>query len=240
MKVVLIESGARPSRRLGGGLASVVVHAALIGLALFATRATMQTVPVLAAEAPPITYVKPKPPPMAAIVPAAAVASSAPVFAAPVIPRISMPTIVPVGLPEINFEVAPMPDPSLYSGAGDPRPTGAVSVVGGGGGGTGTEGTGFWSGAELAMRIVTKPEPPRYPSQLQQNGIEGTVLLKFVVDTLGRIDPASIVVVESAHPQFTTAARATLDKFRFQPAVTVDGSKVRAAAIMPFVFRITR
>jgi TonB family protein len=240
MKVVLLESGARPSRRLGGGLASVVLHGALIGLALYATRATMGPKNAIAAEKTPITFLPPKPPPMAKILqPSAAAPSAAPAFAIPTMARISVPTIVPVGLPEINFEVAPMTDPTLYSGAGETRSTGPVSVVGAGNG-TGTDGGGMWSGAELAMRLLVTPDKPRYPNQLRDSGVEGTVSFKFVVDTLGRIDPATIVVVESAHPQFTAAARATLDKLRFQPAVTVAGSKVRATAIMPFVFRITK
>jgi TonB family protein len=237
MKVVLLESGARPSRRLSGGVASIVLHGALIGLALYATRTTMRPNPALAAETPPISYIAPKPPPIAKILQPAAPAPSAPAFAAPVLLRIAMPTIVPVGLPEINFDASPTVDPSLYSGAGDNRPAGPVSVVGSGGTG---DGSGIWSGAELATRLLGKPEPPRYPAQLQQAGVEGTVSFKFVVDTLGRIDPTSIEVVESSHGQFTAAARATLDKLRFQPAVTAGGSKVRAAAIMPFVFRITK
>jgi TonB family protein len=235
MKVVLLESGARPSRRLGGGLASVVVHAALIGLALYATQ-RMGVIDVRAAEPPPITYIAPKPPPVAKILEPAASAPSAPSIAVPTTLRIQVPTIMPVGLPDINFD-APPTDPRIYSG-GSTVPTGPVSVVGAGDGGNAR--TGVWSGAELTMRLLVIPDPPNYPAQLRQSNVEGSVVFEFVVDTLGTVDLASVKVVETSHPQFTAAARETLKKLRFQPAVTVDGSKVRAVAMMPFVFRLTK
>jgi len=61
--------------------------------------------------------------------------------------------------------------------------------------------------------------------------------VKFVVDTLGRVDPASIEVLNSSHDLFTAAVRETLARLRFNPARAGD-RKVRAAAIMPFQFTL--
>jgi protein TonB len=88
------------------------------------------------------------------------------------------------------------------------------------------------------MRIVEQVRP-RYPDMLRQAGIDGRVLLRFTVDTTGRVDPSSVVVVSSTHDLFAGAARAALLGFRFRPA-EVDGQHVRVLAEMPFEFAIRR
>jgi protein TonB len=87
------------------------------------------------------------------------------------------------------------------------------------------------------MRLIQKPVPPRYPEALRRAGIEGDVVVRFVVDTSGRVDPRSIDVVRSTHDAFTAAVRESLAKLRFAPA-TVGAHKVSALAIMPFRFRL--
>jgi protein TonB len=78
---------------------------------------------------------------------------------------------------------------------------------------------------------------PRYPATLRERGIEGSVTLRFVVDTAGRVEPASVVVVASTHDLFAVAARATLPTLRFTPAAA-GGRPVRQLVELPFTFEI--
>ena len=63
--------------------------------------------------------------------------------------------------------------------------------------------------------------------------------MRFVVDTTGRVDPASVEVLESSHELFTAAVRETLARLRFVPA-EYNGKKASVAAMMPFQFTLKR
>jgi TonB family protein len=65
------------------------------------------------------------------------------------------------------------------------------------------------------------------------------VLVRFVVDTVGRIDMTSVQVLQSTHDLFTRAVRDALESFRFRPA-EARGHRVRAMAEMPFEFQIRK
>jgi len=99
-------------------------------------------------------------------------------------------------------------------------------------------------GAVLAQAEVDQPaeaihQPkPRYPPALQQAGIEGRVLVEFIIDTLGHVEPTSVRVVESSNMGFETAAGETLRRSVFRPA-RVQGRPVRQRAIQAVAFRIT-
>ena len=50
-------------------------------------------------------------------------------------------------------------------------------------------------------RLLASP-PLQYPDSLRGVGIEGVVVLEFVIDTTGHVEPSSITVIESPHPAF--------------------------------------
>jgi|GEM_PF-2646769 len=77
-----------------------------------------------------------------------------------------------------------------------------------------------------------------YPPELKLNGITGTVLAQFVVDTLGRVEEGSFKVLRSTHPGFTAAIRDAVPAMRFNPA-EVAGKKVRQLVQQPFVFALS-
>jgi TonB family protein len=79
--------------------------------------------------------------------------------------------------------------------------------------------------------------PARYPAELRAAGIEGTVLVKFVVDTNGRADMQSFRVVKASHDAFATAVREALPDMRFHPA-RVGGHAVKQLITMPFSFSL--
>jgi protein TonB len=77
---------------------------------------------------------------------------------------------------------------------------------------------------EPAMLLVA-PRPV-YPAAFAGAGLEGRVVLEFVVDTVGRVEAGSVRVVESSHPSFEAAARTALVEARFRPALA-RGQAVR-------------
>jgi len=59
------------------------------------------------------------------------------------------------------------------------------------------------------MRLV-------YPDSLRQKGISGRVVLEFVVDTSGRVEPG-VRVLKTAHPMLVAPAKQMLQGARFIP-----------------------
>ena len=80
---------------------------------------------------------------------------------------------------------------------------------------------------------------PAYPGDLVKDGTEGSVYLRFVVDSSGRADVGSIEVIRSTHPAFTQAVRSALPLMMFTPAA-VGGRHVRQLVEQNFQFRLTR
>jgi protein TonB len=78
--------------------------------------------------------------------------------------------------------------------------------------------------------------PPSYPALARQAGIEGTVLLRVVVGTDGKVESAT-VIQSDVTPAMEKAAIAAARKFLFKPAKqrTVP---VRASMAVPIRFKL--
>lgn len=121
----------------------------------------------------------------------------------------------------------------------DWRPT-ATSERGGGPGIGGDDDRGAPYDArvvEVEASLRPGSPVPRYPDELRAARVEGRVLARFVVDTTGRVEPASVRIVSSTHPLFTTAVRSTLPRLHFTPA-RARGTKVRQLVELPFEFTV--
>ena len=79
---------------------------------------------------------------------------------------------------------------------------------------------------------------PAYPDSLRVAGVEGVVEAQFVVDTSGRVELASFVLLESTHRAFTESVRSALPGMLFRPA-HLNGRKIKQLVQLPFVFKIT-
>jgi periplasmic protein TonB len=79
---------------------------------------------------------------------------------------------------------------------------------------------------------------PIYPPELIEKGVEGQVLTNFVIDTTGRADSTSIVIIQATHPLFVESVRTAIPGMRFSPAM-VQGRRVRQVVEQRFQFRIT-
>ena len=82
---------------------------------------------------------------------------------------------------------------------------------------------------------TASPVLPIYPDSLLRTGVEGRVLVEFVVDTTGVPDPETFGVVLTTDPLFTESVRRAVLATRFTPALR-EGSKVRQLVQMPFRF----
>ena len=84
---------------------------------------------------------------------------------------------------------------------------------------------------------VVESAAPAYPATLLAKNVEGSAVVQFVVDTVGRVDTVSFAVIETTHAEFAEAVRAVLPAMRFTPAI-MSSRKVRQRVQQPFLFRI--
>jgi protein TonB len=80
---------------------------------------------------------------------------------------------------------------------------------------------------------------PVYPPAMETRGIEGHVIMRFVVDSTGWVDMASAMTVEATAPEFERAVRDALPRMRFRPA-KVGERPVRQLAEQLFRFEVTK
>ncbi len=82
-------------------------------------------------------------------------------------------------------------------------------------------------------------QSPAYPVMLRAARVEGRVLLQFVVDTLGRVEPSSVRAIQSTHSHFEEAARRAVATCRYRPA-RYNSHAVRVLVQTPFAFSLGR
>ena len=93
----------------------------------------------------------------------------------------------------------------------------------------------FWQyGVRLGLDLV-RSRVPSHPKLLRPAGTQGRVVLEAVIDTLGHVEPGSVLVVESAHPAFVAPAQHSLLTSLFRPA-RVQGRAVRVRVRLAFDF----
>lgn len=231
----LLESGATPTRRAGGTIVSVAVHTAAIALAIVTTaRATAVTL----TDEPrhhPIVY---------QVLPTHTDASAnhisgkpLPGTYVPLVRRYLVPPVtIPTGLPPIDVSSKGVEQPPIDFGGGGSLGGGVVDRAG----------LGSPSGGVFTERLVDKAAAARpgnpapiYPAALRSAQIEGTVLARFVVDSVGRAESASIEFPEATHPQFAEAVRQSLLRSRYLPAM-LQGHPVRQLVEQRFAFTLAR
>jgi TonB family protein len=222
---VLIASAAHHQVRAHWVTTSTITHALLIALAVSVTRGALENPPPLTAD-PAILLFVPKPPPpppqpelkREPVVQPTVVAEPPPKgFQTVVAPR-----DIPDMIPPVDLTQRPL-DPRDFTGRGVEGGV-ATGVVGG----TGVVDP---SGGDLnaiyeattqddrfEQAVVVLPPAPRYPALLGSAGIEGEVSVEFVIDTLGRVEGASIRILHSTHEAFESSARAAMAAAVFRPA----------------------
>jgi TonB family protein len=96
-----------------------------------------------------------------------------------------------------------------------------------------------FSSTEVEQGIERDPTSaaPVYPRHLMQAGIEGYAAMRFIVDSTGRVEMASVRVLEATHPEFAAAVRGAMPGMRFTPA-RIGDRPVRQLAEQLFRFQI--
>jgi protein TonB len=227
----LLESRAPRQRGGAGATFSIAAHVAILAMS---TAATLEHPAVHRDRTEPVVlHFAPEPPP---VQPRTVMRSfSLPDLRSTVsltVLRLPVPTLVPTAIPAIDDTRRPSPNDQSLGQAAPRDAFGPRSVVDAGDHASPS----VWRASELLTRIVTAAKP-RYPDLLRRAGIDGQVLVRFTVDTAGRVDMTSVVVLASTHDLFTRAVLAALPNFRFAPA-EIDGRRVGSLAEMPFEFRI--
>ena len=233
MFTTLVESRAVRRRSMRGVVASVAMHTFVIG-ALVAvtipTRVDGSPEPPIRV-APPI-YFLPAPPPVVLYPATPATSTEAPLTTPPI--SIPVPTIVPTSLPPIDIAGPVIPAERILVGGGPTLP----STPGAGATSAFTPGAILDAGAvDRVPHITGNASPPRYPDMLRQSGATGQVVVRFVVDTLGRAELGDLVVVDASHPLFASAVKTALMGYRFTPGEAA-GRKVRTLVQIPFSFTL--
>ena len=89
-------------------------------------------------------------------------------------------------------------------------------------------------------KIVGRVPDPGFPEALLRTGMrEGQVIVRFMVNDLGRVDVGSMLVERSDDALFTEAVREVLPLFRFEPAHTLGLESKPVAAWVSVPFRFT-
>ncbi|HEX6250969.1 MAG TPA: energy transducer TonB [Gemmatimonadaceae bacterium] len=91
---------------------------------------------------------------------------------------------------------------------------------------------------EEAARMANSAAPA-YPPSLLSEGVEGTVLVRYVVEPSGLADSSSLEILSATRREFADAVRAAIPHMRFTPA-RIDERPVRQLVEQPFSFRIRR
>lgn len=84
---------------------------------------------------------------------------------------------------------------------------------------------------------VTSARAPEYPYSAQRKGIEGTVVVRFLLNKEGGVDDVD-VVESSGNDALDRAAMEAAEGFSFSPGLDGYGRPVRCYAYQPFTFRL--
>jgi protein TonB len=231
---VLVFSGAPLELKPRWISTSVVMHALAALGAVMVTRAALESpsaamrdVPVMLfvpkAASPPPAKVEPAPP-----APAVIVTEPPPKGFQTVVSLQDIPDMIPpVDLTQRAL------DPRDFTGRGAEGGL-AAGVVGG------TGKADVWANGpavdaiyeassndeRFSQATVVSQPAPRYPKHLEAAGLQGRVLVEFVIDTAGRVEPGSVRSLESTHPAFEEAAQEAMLRSLFEPA-RLSGHPVR-------------
>ena len=233
MFTTLVESRAVRRRSARGAVLSVVAHTLVIAAAVALTIPTRVDARPDDALRPTVIFV-PAPPAPSEITHTRARTPTTPKPPNASVLSMAVPTTVPPSLPTIDFAAPTVPAENIVIGGGG-LPTGRAGLSG-----PEQSAPGGVLAAEVVdrvPRIVGNAQPPRYPDALRQSGATGQVIVRFVVDTLGRAELADLTIVEATHPLFASAVKNALLGYRFTPGEAA-GRKVRTLVQVPFSFTL--
>ena len=230
----LLESRATRQRRAGSTITSAVLHGAAIAAIVAMSIPGRSDARLAPPRETKVRFIPIAHPPVSQ---PKVTAPSTAVHQVPVsVPTrvIIAPVNVPTSLPPVDLGVAPLSDTTSFriTGPGIRAP------------GLGGPSRGIESGSAIdealvdrTPRLLPGAPDPRYPNSLRSSGMSGQVVVRFVIDTLGRAELGTLTTVEATHVLFAESVREALGRFRFTPGEAA-GRKVRTMVQIPFTFAL--
>lgn len=226
----LFESAAARRSAARPALVSLLVHSGLISVAVWlavdprsakAARPEETAIVELAAFRPP---------------PAPAVGAPTPKTPPPRgFQILAAPADLPTELPKLEL-TKPVTIPEDFTGVGVAGGVGVVAAPLSAGGPRASD--------PLDGNAVDQPPfllpgqmGPVYPEMLRNDAPDGVVVVRFVVDTLGRVEQPTLAVVRASNPLFFFSVQTALDHLRFSPA-RFSGQRVRVRMEQRFEFHL--
>jgi TonB family protein len=184
------------------GFASLAIHSAMIAGVVYATlHAARRDEPVRMDTT--VVLLAPQEQQMAAAPPPVQLADALQGFQ-----TVALSAQIPTDMPPVDLQQRF--DAKDYSGSGVEGNRASGIVV---------------SGNEVYPEALVDERPallfapdPVYPALLKQAGIQGRVILPAVIDTTGRVEPASVRIMKSPHPAFDQPTKDWVLKALFRPA----------------------
>jgi len=232
----LIESGRKPKMKLGQQVLSLAIHAGVIFGAVKATQGAAEVIRDITVDTT-MVFLKPPeaPPPPPQPPPENVVVSANPP------PQgfqvVTPPDNIPTEIPPVNRNERF--DPKDFTGKGVVG--GIATGVVGGTGPVPIEGEVFLAAEVDQVPQVLNPGACQgdYPPVMKSAGIPGKVVMQFVVNTDGKVDPSTVKIVSSTHKAFEDPARkgitSTGCKFK---AGTSRGDPVRVLVQQSVSFKV--
>lgn len=87
------------------------------------------------------------------------------------------------------------------------------------------------------VKSLNRNAAPQIPPSLFVRGRRGRAEASVVIDTAGRVEPASAVVHASTEPAWANAVCVVLPKLRFAP-IRVQGTPVRARILLWYEYYV--
>jgi protein TonB len=259
MMNTLLESRPQKKRAAGGTVFSVIFHASIVLLAVFATAragVTKTEQPVVqkvnfikTAEPKPVEKKPDTPPPPPKVKPVVQhhVANLPPAPKAEVAPPkgfkvLQAPVAISTKIPDIDLS-AKITNADDFSGKGvkGGSSTGVEGSNGTKEGAAGGIDTNKNYDADQVERQVSAISGTNiaYPESMRSSAVEGRVEAQFVVNENGRVETGTFKVLNSTNDAFTQAVRDALSKMRFRPA-QIGKTNVSQVVQQAFVFNLNK
>ncbi|MEP6573981.1 MAG: energy transducer TonB [Gemmatimonadota bacterium] len=229
----LIESAPKKQKNFGQTAASLLFHGALIFVAVKATSGAAETLKAVLQDTTVVFLEPPKPvvqqpPPEQQVV----VAMTPPPQG---FQTITPPTDIPKDIPPIDLNQRF--DPKDFTGKGVEGGI-ATGVVGGTGPVPVVTGEVFLAAEVEEPPSAAAPISPRYPEVMKQAGITGKVVMQFVVNVDGHVEPTSFKIISSTNKAFEEPAREAILKALFKPGKS-RGQPVRVLVQQSMSFNLS-
>jgi protein TonB len=221
------EEYTRPQQRAAGSVTSLLVHAAVITLAVVATNPPEGFVQGIYTLANKVIYVAPpvRRPPSEESSDQLKYVDDAPVGEGAGFAQ------GPIGAEQVKQTAALSPQPG---DVGTEQTTSVETPK------YATYDTVFTiAEVDSAVSVDPSSAAPTYPPALLKLGVEGSVMVRYVVDSLGHADLATLKIMRATRIEFAIAVREALPLMRFTPA-KMGPKAVPQLVEQPFNFRIQK